>query len=110
MKDHFSWNDKHQFAKWLKTSVMGVALLASSSALAETLRYNDHDPLGGSPKSSFDITHMFRCAVIHLLSVDSTTPRSSMKRCLVHCAMPVKFLKNGRNIIIGADHIQSWVI
>ena len=31
-----------------------------------------------------------------------------MKRCLAHCAMPAKHLKNGRRITTGADHTQHW--
>ena len=32
----------------------------------------------------------------------------SMKRCLAHCEMPAKRLRNGRRITTGADHTQLW--
>ena len=47
MNNSFSWNAARSRSNWLVAGVMGVAMLASSSAGAETLRYSDHDPLGG---------------------------------------------------------------
>lgn len=47
MKDLLALRGTGLVTKLLKGSAMGAAMLAASSVAAETLRYSDHDPLGG---------------------------------------------------------------